>query len=153
LTADIVTLTDQATGEVVHHASLIGSLKLSPFDKGLQEVRFLVDCGASRTTLSPYHVLALGIDWMRLPKSRYGCTLADGSVIYPKMLANVEIHVSKRDGKSGGELVFQLPYINAMPPPKSRVIEQTSSLLGMDVLCNFVDWRWDFANCLLHLKP
>lgn len=148
LTADIVTLTDQATGEVVHHASLIGSLKLSPFDSALYKVRFLVDCGASRTTLSPYHVLALGIDWMSLPKSRYGCTLADGSVIYPKMLANVELHLSNQ----GGELIFQLPYINAMPPPKSRVIEQTSSLLGMDVLCNFTEWRWDFANGLLCLK-
>jgi hypothetical protein len=149
LTADIITLTDQATGEVVHHASLIGSLKLRPFDKELHEVRFLVDCGASRTTLSSYHVLALGLDWERLPESRYGCTLADGSVIFPKMIVNVEIHVSKQ----GGELIFQLPYINAMPPPKTKIIEQTASLLGMDVLSNFRDWRWDFANGILCLKP
>jgi hypothetical protein len=152
LIADIVSVVDPISNVEIKHATIIGSLKLDPFNNDLQEVKFLIDSGASRTTLSPYDVLALGIDWDHLPNSPFGCIIANGNKIFPKMLSNVEIHINRRDGKPRSEEVFELTYIHVMPIPKGKQIQKTSSILGMDILVNFATWQWDYTNNFLYLN-
>lgn len=153
LTADITSFFDPLSNIEIKHAYIIGSIKYDPFAEDLHEVKFLIDSGASRTTLSPYDVLALNIDWKRLHNSPFGCTIADGSKVYPKMLPNVEIHINRRDGKPHSESVFELAFIHVMPIPKGKPMEKSSSILGMDVLNNFSGWQWDYANKFLYLNP
>ena len=80
------------------------------------------------------------------------CSIADGSNVRPKMLQEVELRINKKDGKSYSEEIFVLPYILVMPIHKNKPLIKANSLLGMDVLQGYPNWRWDFINNFLYLN-
>ncbi|HLE75909.1 MAG TPA: hypothetical protein VI864_07710 [Candidatus Bathyarchaeia archaeon] len=139
------------------HAKIIGSLKCSQFSD-LRTLEFVVDSGATFTTLLPYHVLSLGIDCSDLSRTTRPCYSANGDPMYPYELPKVELHLDKNDGKTNGVEIFVLPLIHCMPPPprdpqqEPQQFRITNSLLGMDVLKIFKNWIWDFENGQLHLN-
>jgi hypothetical protein len=135
------------------HAKIIGSLKCSQFSD-LRTVEFLVDCGATITTLLPYNVIDLGINWEGLECAKRPCYTATGDPIYPRILSEVELHLDKNDGKPNSVEIFILPFIHVVPPLRSKSQKNqlqpqrqvTNSLLGKDVLAYFSNWHWDFDN-------
>jgi hypothetical protein len=141
------------------HAKIIGSLKCSQFND-LRTVEFVVDSGATFTTLLPFHVTLLGIDLEILEPAPKPCYTATGTPIYPLLLPDVELHLEKNDGKRNSFEIFTLPFIHCMPTlppnPSNRLSPQRvaiNSLLGMDVLSNFSNWHWDFEVGELFLNP
>lgn len=135
----------------IPHARVIGSLNCSQFSD-LRTAEFIVDSGASFTTLLPYHVVMLGINWQILPYASIQCTTATGDRVNPRLLQDVELHINKNDGKPNSEEIFILPYIHVMPPSLQEQIPRSYSLLGMDVLRNFPNWHWDFDKMCLFLS-
>jgi predicted aspartyl protease len=140
------------------HAEIIGSLKCPQFN-ALKTVVFIVDSGASFTTLLPYDVVNLGINCDELNDAEKPCYTATGEPIYPKILPDVELHLNKNNGVTGAEHIFLLDFIHCIKPPSvqdRRVLlpQQetfTLSLLGMDVLYHFTRWTYDFEECQLRL--
>ena len=135
----------------IPHARVIGSFQCSQFND-FRTAEFLIDSGASFTTLLPYHVIALDIDWENLANARTPCMIANGEPIYAKLLPDVELHINRNDGKPKSEEIFVLPYIHVIPVPMRQRIPVSASLLGMDVLRNFPNWHWDFDNMYLTLS-
>ncbi len=139
------------------HARIIGSLNCSQFND-LRTVEFVVDSGATFTTLLPYHVNSLGINIGILRRAPKPCYSATGDSIYPHILPNVELHLDKNDGQPRSEVIFTLPFIHCMPPLPPNPLDQiaplreiTTSLVGMDVLRHFSKWNWNFEKGELHL--
>jgi predicted aspartyl protease len=141
-----------------YHAQIIGTMKCHHLGNIQKEfITFFVDSGSSITTLLPFDVDRLGIDYESLDYADSPCTTATGERIFPKILPEVELTLTTYDGAGKKEDVFLLPTINCMKPSKeldkSLPVEVfTYSLLGMDVLHNFKDWHWDFDKGELHLK-
>lgn len=152
LIADIFYTKDILTNAQIPHAKIIGTLSCKQL-AGLRDTEFLIDSGATKTTISPFQaVVFLSIDTDHLPTAPNVCSIANGTNIRPKMLQEVELRINKRDGKPNSEWIFVLPYILVMPVHKSKPLVKANSLLGMDVLRNFPYWQWDFANNFLYLN-
>ena len=152
LIADIFYTKDVMTNAQIPHAKIIGSLKCRQF-ADLRDAEFLVDSGATKTTISPFQAaMLLTVDTDRLPTAPNHCSIADGSNVRPKMLQDVELSINKRDGKPNSEWIFTLPYILVMPIQKKKPLIKSNSLLGMDILANFPAWRWDYTNNFLYLN-
>jgi hypothetical protein len=137
--------------EPVPHGRVIGSVKCPQFNE-LKNVDFLIDSGSTFTTLLPYDVITLEIDWESLPLANFNCMCASGNYFRPRVLADVEIHLNNEDGVPTLEEVFKLPFINVMPPSEDQSHAEPYSLLGMDVLRNFSIWRWQFNSKLFLIR-
>jgi predicted aspartyl protease len=126
----------------VPHARITGTINCPQFIEP-RNVNFLIDSGACFTTLLPYDVVTLEIDWKRLDEANFDCRCANGDCFRPRILPNVEIRLNNEDGVPTKEEIFNLPFINVIPPPKVLKYEPDPfSLLGMDVLNRFRIWRW-----------
>lgn len=141
------------------HAQVIGTLKCPHLHNAKTEnIIFFVDSGSSITTLLPFDVYKLGINYDALRYSKEACTTATGERVFPKTLPNVGLTLNTHDAKGNSkEDIFVLDYIHCMKPPAplDRTLPTevfTYSLLGMDVLHNFKDWHWDFKLGELHLS-
>jgi hypothetical protein len=133
------------------HAQIIGTLKCPHLSNVKTEIiTFFVDSGSSITTLLPFDVDRLGINYNALLYANCPCTTATGERVFPKILPNVELTLNTYDGNGKGkEDIFALPNIHCMKPlsqlDRAMPCEVfTYSLLGMDVLHNFRKWHWDF---------
>lgn len=127
------------------HAFIIGSITCCQFREPKQ-IRFLVDTGASLTTILSYDTLRLGIDCTKLNVSEGSFNTANGKR-RAFSLTDVEINLNTNDGNSQqSTIILSLRAIPCFPPPitidESVVAEETYSILGMDVLFLFKKWQY-----------
>jgi len=134
-------------------ANIVGYLGCSQFH-GLKPVNFIVDTGATITTILPFDTLKLGIQCNGLKKAQMPCVTAKGE-IYPYMLSDVQVHLRCNDGKKDSFEIFPLSSIHCMSSKvkkkDSQILTFPYSLLGMDILCYFRNWHWDFNDGTLKL--
>ena len=133
-------------------AFIVGSITCSQFIEP-KPIRFLVDTGASLSTILSYDALPLGIDCFKLDS--LGCSFgtANGRR-FAYRLKDAEITLITNDGSDGGTVTFSLRGMPCLPPPltidESMVAEEPYSLLGMDVL--FLFKKWTYTNKVLILE-
>jgi len=91
-------------------------------------VDFLIDSGASYTTLLPYDAVRLGISFNILSDFPKPCCTATGLLAFPKVLPDVELHLDRNDGNPNSEEIFVLPFIHCMP--RQNVVKDKQYLSG-----------------------
>lgn len=137
------------------HAFIVGSITCSQFTEP-KPIRFLVDTGASLSTILSYDALRLGIDCFKLES--LGCSFgtANGRR-FAYRLKDAEITLITNDGLNGGTVTFSLQGMPCLPPPstidESMVAEEPYSLLGMDVLFLFKRWTYTDNTLILDDAP
>jgi hypothetical protein len=136
-------------------ALILGYLMCPEFDEP-KKVRFLVDTGASTTTILPVDVFKLGIECNALVRSSRPCTTANGAAAYPFQLPSAVVYLPRND-ESGDFDEIPLPFVLCMPfppLPNKHTMNQppypTFSVLGMDVLKRYK--YWVFTDKYLMLK-
>ena len=135
------------------HAFIIGSITCSQFNEP-KLIRFLVDTGASLSTVLSYDTLRLGIDCSKLAPSQCSFSTANGRR-NAYQLDDVQITLNTNDEPTQqGTVTFSLRGMPCFAPPStidaSVVAEETYSLLGMDVL--FLFKKWTFTDNVLILE-
>lgn len=113
-------------------------------------VDFLIDTGASQTTIHSHDVSALRIRPDQLSQPRVLAHGVGGTATY----VAEEAEVSLRDAESGGRWVFALPVYLKLPegPERGRAADELPSLLGRDVL-NSVRCALDASQGSVSLAP
>jgi hypothetical protein len=127
------------------HAFIVGSINCSQLS-GPKLIRFLVDTGASFSTILGYDVLRLGIDCSKLKTSSCSFSTANGRRT-AFQLDEVEVTLYTNDVPSQvGSVTFSLKNMPCFTPPAtvdaSVVAEEAYSVLGMDVLFLFKNWTY-----------
>ncbi len=154
LIADIVTLQDELTNSVFTYATIAGSISHPKEIRKQQVIPFIVDSGATTTTLAPYYTKAIGIDWEELPQAQSPCTIANGRKFYARVLDYPKIKFNVKDEDKKKQETFSPQRILVVPySKKKKKIKPTPNLLGMDILSNFSNWEWNHANGKLYLRP
>jgi hypothetical protein len=154
LIADIITDQDELTNESIINAIILGSICHPEKVKELKEIPFIIDSGATTTTLSLFFAKLIGINVDELPVAVKPCIIAGGGKIYPRVLDFPELKFNVEDGNKQKQETFNPRHVLVMPNPKGRKkIKASLNLLGMDVLCSFSNWEWNFNTGKLYLKP
>ena len=127
------------------HAFIVGSITCCQFEDAKQ-IRFLVDTGASLTTILSYDTLRLGIDCTKLHLTQGSFSTANGER-KGHNLRSVELKINSSNAKSQQEtMTLTFESTPCFPPPTTidsyLVAEDTYSILGMDVLFLFKKWRY-----------
>jgi predicted aspartyl protease len=127
------------------HAFIVGSISCSQLNEP-KLIRFLVDTGASLSTVLSYDTLRLGLDCSKLKPSDCSFSTANGRRS-AYQLDDVEITLNTNDEPVGrGTVTFSLKGMPCFAPPStidaSVVAEETYSLLGMDILFLFKKWTY-----------
>ena len=128
------------------HAHIIGLLRCSQFEHP-KFVHFVVDTGCSITTLLGDDVTRLSINCHGLQQT--DCNTANG-MIRSYLLPQVDIILPIQHGLFGQQVrltSFHLENAQCNPPtppqPTATLIPmQTVSLLGMDILRFFKNWKY-----------
>ena len=127
------------------HAHVIGFLHCAQFGQP-KSVHFIVDTGCSVTTLLGDDVTRLSINCHGLQQTE--CNTANGP-IRPYLLPHAEVILPTYHGLSGKRVkftLFHLKNIQCNPPtpplPTLTFPVQTISLLGMDILRFFKNWKY-----------
>ncbi len=116
---------------------------LAPFG-----LTFLIDTGATCSCLLRDHVYYFGISYTNLPDAGGGTETAAGW-INPKILGQADIYLPISDTEDELPTLRRIHFTDfqILPPPRRHSPEprhRVVSLLGMGVLQNFTDWRWNW---------
>ena len=132
-------------------ARIMGSIESPQLDE-VKTLFFLIDSGAVYTTIMPFDVHTLGIDWENLPLADFNCKGASGESFRPRLLKNVKIHLNEEKITGTIDKSIELPSINIEEVPDKLTYDPDPfSILGMDVLSMFQIWRWQFRSGKLFL--
>lgn len=134
------------------HAFILGSIICCQFSEPKQ-IRFLVDTGASLTTILSYDTLKLGIDCTKLSLTDGSFSTANGTR-KGHDLKDVELKLNTNDGTAEQSTVtLSFKSVPCFSPPttidESVVSEDTYSILGMDVLFLFKKWQYTDKTLIL----
>ncbi len=154
LIADIVTEEDELTQSIYTYAAIVGSISHSQWIKNQKDVFFIIDSGATTTTLSPFFAKSININVKKLTKSIHTCQMANGKEIRPRILCYPEIKFNIIGGNTEPkEEIFNPQRILVIPFSKRKKIEPSPNLLGMDILGIFTHWNWNYNKGKLYLTP
>ncbi len=128
------------------HAHVIGLVHCSQFQQP-KPVHFVIDTGCSITTLLGDDVTRLSINCHGLQKT--SCNTANGTV-NPYLLPQVDVILPIQHGFFGRQVrltTFRLNHIQCNPPTSPQPTAnpfpmQSVSLLGMDILSFFRNWKY-----------
>jgi hypothetical protein len=104
----------------------------SPQIKGTKPILFLVDLGATTTTILEADCVRLGIDCAKLQRSPSSSVVAGGK-IQTYVLSDVTLFFESQDGTYHIERLQKVDVIK----PQERSIKLPFSLLGIDIIKRF----------------
>jgi len=96
-----------------------------------ETIEFLVDTGASRTTICDKDALRLGIDYSKLERLSEGM-LGIGGLVETYIMKNVKLTFKRENGKSHVENMEKI-YVLKHPIADERIM-RIPSILGRDIL-------------------
>jgi hypothetical protein len=96
-----------------------------------ETIKFLVDTGASRTTICDKDSLRLGIDYNKLERLSEGM-LGIGGLVETYIMKNVKLTFKRENGKSHVENMEKI-YVLKHPIADERIM-RIPSILGRDIL-------------------
>ena len=118
---------------------------LAPF-----ALTMIIDTGATNACLLPDHVHYFRIPYRRLSNARDPSTTVSGRIV-PKLLPNVDLFIPVKTGPlHTRDELWQVHFdeFHILPPSRRRLPEprhRVVSLLGMDVLQYFKNWKWNWG--------
>ena len=144
-----------ASLDVNHHAHILAYIICSQFSVP-RTAHLIVDTGSTNTTLLSDDVTRLPINCENLQLSPTPCITANGTIT-PYLLPNADLTFEAKYGwlnRNQSLATFHLNNIHCMPPTQPQLlthqrIQHTRSLLGMDILRYFKNWKFTERELIL----
>jgi len=125
---------DIPTDIIYYHVFVDGTIYHPSFNNEFYNFHFLIDTGASTTTVLPGDAKKMGINFSELPKRKKE-TRGIGKPVRPRFVKMAVIGFQSVDHSQ--QILLPLNELNILEPDDEEVDQFTYSLLGMDMIKRF----------------